>query len=130
MRMDLPPANSLLFVYGTLQRGGQYHYLMENAGAEWMTEARLASRYPLLIAAYPCLLDQPGSGFHVHGELYRLPNPEAWIAIDQLENHPHEYRRRVEPVSTQSGLARAWTYFYIRDDLDPADLTPVERFHP
>ena len=128
--MDLPPKNSLLFVYGTLQRGGKYHDLMKRAEAVWIAEGRLASRYPLLLAAYPCLLDQPGSGFHVHGELYRLPGPETWVSIDALENHPHEYRRRPEDIITAKGTFAAWTYFYIRDDLDTAGLVPVERFQP
>ena len=108
---DLPSENSLLFVYGTLQRGGQYHYFLEQCLADLVCTAILTTPYPLILAQYPCLLDQPGQGLRVHGELYRLPGHNAWHAIDRLEGHPVEYTRRLESVETGTGTLHAWTYF-------------------
>lgn len=125
---DLPPPGELLFVYGTLQRDGQYHHLMRGGGSEYLGPARLVSAYPLLLAEYPCLLDQPGRGHRVRGELYRLPCRDAWLAIDRLENHPLEYRRRREPVEFNGEHLPAWTYFYLRDHPAFPQLKPVESF--
>jgi gamma-glutamylcyclotransferase (GGCT)/AIG2-like uncharacterized protein YtfP len=128
--VDLPPDGSLLFVYGTLQRGGQYHHFLQECKAEFAGEGTLQTRYPLILAEYPCLLDQPGQGFQVEGELYRISRSEDWRAIDRLEAHPVEYTRRPESVESGIEIHRAWTYFYnFPDQLTPA-LKPVQRFKP
>lgn len=124
----LPPDNSLLFVYGTLQRGGQYHHILKEAGADFMDRGRTATPYPLVVDAYPCLLDQPGHGFQVLGELYRIPQSTDWIPIDNLESHPTEYLRRPENIATDSGIRVAWTYFYIQPIQDLARLPVIEAF--
>lgn len=125
---ELPQAGDLLFAYGTLKRGGQYHYLLEGDGAEFLSTGRLALPYPLLLAEYPCLLDEPGTGFKVTGELFRILNRETWRRVDRLEDHPREYLRRLETVETGTGPVTAWTYFYRQTEcLDPS-LQPVEAF--
>jgi gamma-glutamylcyclotransferase (GGCT)/AIG2-like uncharacterized protein YtfP len=126
----LPGEDSLLFAYGTLQRGGQYHYFLEQCAARFMGTGTLRTPYPLILARYPCLLDQPGKGYRVEGELYRLRQSADWLAVDHLEAHPVEYTRRLEPVETGTTTHAAWTYFYnFPDQLDP-DLKPVPRFFP
>lgn len=127
-QQGLPPAGSLLFVYGTLQQGGQYHRLLETCGAVFLGEGRTVEAYPLIVTDYPCLLDQPGRGHRVVGELYRLARPEDWRAIDTLEGHPLEYRRRLERVDGPHGQVRAWTYVY-QEWIDPSPAQPLlERF--
>jgi gamma-glutamylcyclotransferase (GGCT)/AIG2-like uncharacterized protein YtfP len=123
-----PAAGSLLFAYGTLQRGGQYHYFLEQCGARFVSTGKLIIPYPLILAEYPCLLDQPGKGFRVSGEIFEIQKPEDWKAIDCLEGHPNQYIRRPETVETESTTVLAWTYFYqLPDHLDPR-LKPVESF--
>ena len=127
---SLPPAGSLLFVYGTLQRGGQYHYFLERCAARFVSTGKLTTHYPLILAEYPCLLDQPGKGYRVGGEIYEIHQPDDWKALDHLEGYPHEYTRRPEPVETQSGTLTAWTYFYQHPGrLDPS-ISPVAKFQP
>ncbi|MFO7725407.1 MAG: gamma-glutamylcyclotransferase family protein [Oceanipulchritudo sp.] len=126
--VELPPDGSLLFVYGTLQRGGCFHSLLQSSRPAFLGSGRLCTRYPLLLARYPCLLDLPDRGHRVLGEVYRLPRSRDWLAIDQLEDHPREYRRRLEPVEVEARRLEAWTYFYIRDDVRPGSLPMVERF--
>jgi gamma-glutamylcyclotransferase (GGCT)/AIG2-like uncharacterized protein YtfP len=126
----LPEDGCLLFAYGTLQRGGEYHQLMRDCAAACLGEARLLTPYPLVIHRYPCLLDHPGRGFPVEGELYRIPRSADWAALDRLEDHPREYRRRPEAVAINGQTVHAWTYFYIRGDIDPDSLPPVPRFRP
>lgn len=84
--------------------------------------------YPLILAEYPCLLDQPGNGYRVRGELFSIGSMETWIAVDRLEDHPREYLRRLERVETDTGQHLAWTYFYRKPQLLDATLQPVETF--
>lgn len=127
---DLPGDNSLLFVYGTLQRGGQYHYFLEQCDASFVGSGTLLTPYPLMLAQYPCLLDQPNKGLRVEGEIYRLARSGDWQAVDRLETHPVEYTRRLEKVEAGAKRLHAWTYFYnFPDQLDPK-LQPVRRFVP
>lgn len=110
---DLTPgAGDLLFAYGTLRRGGQYHTFLERCRARFIGKGTTQTPYPLVLAEYPCLLDQPGEGAHVNGEVFEIPEPADWEAIDHLEDHPREYRRRLEPIRTGAQTVQAWTYFY------------------
>lgn len=124
----LPPDGDLLFVYGTLQHGGEYHPILQSVEAEFIDHGRTAIAYPLVVDAYPCLLDQPGHGFHVRGELYRIPKSTGWNPIDYLEGHPTEYLRRPENIATGSAIRVAWTYFYRQPIQDLAQLPVIEAF--
>ena len=126
----VPGPGELLFAYGSLQRGGQYHFFLAGHDAEFLGVARLLTPYPLLLAEYPCLLDRPGAGHLVHGEVYRIGSTRNWRELDRLEGHPEEYLRRPEPVALHESIVRAWTYFYqCPERLDPS-LEPVSRFNP
>ncbi|MEX0326351.1 MAG: gamma-glutamylcyclotransferase [Puniceicoccaceae bacterium] len=118
----------LLFVYGTLKRGGQYHHLLQQDGTEFKGSGQLTTPYPLILAEYPCLLDQPGHGYRVKGELFRIGSTSTWEAVDRLEDHPREYLRRLEPVESGNHTVRAWTYFYRLPELLDSSLLPVEAF--
>jgi gamma-glutamylcyclotransferase (GGCT)/AIG2-like uncharacterized protein YtfP len=130
METDLPAENSFLFAYGTLQRGGQYHYFLEQCAARFLGTGTLGTPYPLILAQYPCLLDQPGQGFQVGGELYQLAHPSDWLAIDRLEAHPVEYTRRLESVACGDRTLKAWTYFFNDPDQLDLALKPIPRFIP
>lgn len=125
---DFPPAGSLLFVYGTLQRGGEFHHLLSHAGTEFIGSGKTATKYPLLLDEYPCLIDQPGRGHNVTGEVYRIAEPKQWHSVDRLEGHPEEYRRRIETIHLESGTVKAHAYFYLHPDLLRKGLVPVSRF--
>ena len=124
----MPGPDELVFVYGTLKRGGEYHQIIVDAGARLMGTGRLLQRYPLLLARYPCLIDVPGSGFKVSGEVYSIPDPSGWRGLDWLEGHPDEYLRRVERVQVNDEIHQAWTYFFLDPDSLPQGLIPVEEF--
>jgi len=125
---DLPPDGELFFAYGTLKQGGQYHHLLKDMAAEFVGRGQLVIPYPLILAEYPCLLDQPGSGLGVKGEVFRIPQSADWKILDQLEDHPREYKRRRETIWLDRQRQTAWTYFYREPEkLDPG-LLPVEEF--
>lgn len=124
---SFPPPGSLLFVYGTLKRGLSNHHCLLQAGAEFLSTGRTACRYPLLLREYPMLLDLPGRGHHVTGELYRIPGDTAWQLLDELEDHPSLYQRKPASILTPDNTTRqAWTYFYVRPGLafTDAELLP------
>lgn len=118
-----------MFVYGTLKRGGEYEWVMLKAGGRYLGRAQLTTPYPLILDRYPCLLDEPGKGFKVTGEVYQVEQSSGWQHLDWLEGHPQEYLRRKEPVLLENGCATlAWTYFYLFRDRLGAALIPVKEF--
>lgn len=124
----IPDPGDCVFVYGTLKRGGQYHSVMVEAGGRFLGTARMLVPYPLVLAQYPCLLDQPGKGFHVRGEVFLIPDHKGWTGLDRLEGYPEEYDRRIEEVQVNGRILGAWTYFYRQESRLCPDLSPVEEF--
>jgi len=110
----------LLFVYGTLMRGYDHpmsRLLSSNAAFEG--EAHCRGRLHL-IRHYPGLVLSEEEADIVHGELYRLREPEPLLReFDMYEacgegfKEPTEYVRRVLPVTRADGNpTEAWTYLY------------------
>jgi gamma-glutamylaminecyclotransferase len=84
------PSETLLFVYGTLRRGGPNHPLL--AAARFVDAARTAERYALFVDGIPFLAPAPAV-HHVRGEVYAV-SAETLAEIDRLEGHPRWYERR------------------------------------
>jgi len=106
----------LLFVYGTLKRGLGNHHVLVGAGAEFISEVRTVDPLPLVIDGLPYLVDRPGEGHQVQGELYRVVRDEGWESLDRLEGHPSFYCRRVIATVDENGERfEAWAYFVVRD---------------
>lgn len=112
---------NLVFVYGTLKREFPNH-------RRYMKSARLIGRYhtvekyPLVVFGdryLPALLNSPGEGRHVEGELYEV-NDECLARIDSLEgtHEPTGYRRHMIAVKSiekiEPDQTRAYAYL-----LDP-----------
>lgn len=112
-----------VFVYGTLKQGLRNHGL--NRGLRWPGRFETVERLPLYIVGdrkLPWLLDRPGQGDRVIGELYDC-DADAMAALDALEQitEPHWYERRQVMVSAvDSGFVgaavradpvTAWVYF-------------------
>jgi gamma-glutamylcyclotransferase (GGCT)/AIG2-like uncharacterized protein YtfP len=110
----------LLFVYGTLMRGYD-HPMSRLLSANAAFEGEVSCRGRLhLIRHYPGLVLSDDAADVVHGELYRLREPDALLReFDMYEAcgegfaEPTEYVRRVLPVTRTGGSAvEAWTYLY------------------
>ena len=103
------PATTLVWVYGTLKRGFFNHTstrIHDAAVATYVGTAVTTIRFPLLtLSPYhiPFLLDAPGHGKQVHGEVYAV-QPELLTQLDALEGHPHWYVRRPITVSLTDTL--------------------------
>ncbi|HKL25628.1 MAG TPA: gamma-glutamylcyclotransferase family protein [Desulfuromonadales bacterium] len=113
-------ANADLFVYGTLRRGASHPMSRMLAGrvrllgrASWQGRLFLVGEYP---GAVPS--DEPQD--IVHGEVYRLADPERLLAeLDVYEGcsvalpAAAEYERRPTRVSLAGGGSLAvWIYVY------------------
>lgn len=115
------PDTDLLFVYGTLCRtaGGGMHRLLGSAvflgEAVWRGSLYLVDGYPGAVTA-------GDSASTVRGELYRLTEPAATLAVlDEYEECGQasaaegEYLRSVTMVTCANGTpASAWIYLYNR----------------
>lgn len=93
----------LVFVYGTLKKGFPNHNnYMESA--KRLGKYQTVEKYPLVLcgARYvPCMINSPGKGHHVEGELYEVDD-ECLNRIDALEGIQDSdgYRRAVIRVSS------------------------------
>jgi gamma-glutamylcyclotransferase (GGCT)/AIG2-like uncharacterized protein YtfP len=78
-----------LFVYGTLLSGEGNHGRLGASGLLGMR--RTEPHYTLLsLGAFPALVE--GGATSVSGEVYEVDDT-VLTAVDQLEGHPHFYRR-------------------------------------
>ncbi|XP_075994073.1 gamma-glutamylaminecyclotransferase-like [Genypterus blacodes] len=89
-----------VFVYGTLKKGQPNHYRLfdkANGEAEFLASASTSEKFPLVIAGeynIPFLLNLPGQGQQVQGEIYRV-DQQMLRYLDELESVPSMYQRTV-----------------------------------
>ena len=85
-------AFNLVFVYGTLKRGLYNSKVIR--GANYIGAAKTKPCLPLITDEYyvPFLLQAPGMGSQVSGELYAVDN-EMLAKLDELEGVPKYYTR-------------------------------------
>jgi gamma-glutamylaminecyclotransferase len=75
-----------VFIYGTLKRGFP---LFDKGleGAEYLGDVETVEPYPLYVAGAiygPMMLDRPGEGLHVRGELFEVDEVRLRV-LDELE---------------------------------------------
>ena len=103
---------SLVFVYGTLKRGGENHHYL--AGQSFLGPASTAPGYALYdLGGYPGMVRAPGAA-GVAGEVWSVD--EACLGrLDELEGTAEGLYRR-EDVPLQAGPAGrgAQAYIYLR----------------
>lgn len=107
----------LVFVYGTLKQDFPNHAAYMQS-AEFLGIGRTVEKFPLVLSGdrhVPCMLNTPGRGFAVSGELYRVDD-HGLQRLDELEavGRSGGYLRRVIEVrmdgETEVGHRRAFAY--------------------
>ncbi len=105
-----------VFVYGTLKRGFYYHET-GLAGRTCLGLGRTQEAFPLIIGGpwySPILLDEPGDGLRVLGEVYEV-DEEDLANLDRLEGThlPQGYTRKeiTAALEPEGEAFQAWTYF-------------------
>jgi len=114
-----------LFVFGTLKQGHPNHHL---------NQARLADEncltldpYPLYLVGErysPWLIDEPGKGYRVSGELYRVDDAKLH-RMDQLERidkHDGYQRKAIAVETSQHEKIKAQCYLKTPSQLRGADI--------
>jgi gamma-glutamylaminecyclotransferase len=91
-------AETLLFVYGTLKRGGANHHFLD--GQRFVGEARTAPGFRLYdLGGYPGLVARPDDHDGVVGEIWSV-DPAALVRLDALEGLGEgHYRRELIPLA-------------------------------
>jgi gamma-glutamylcyclotransferase (GGCT)/AIG2-like uncharacterized protein YtfP len=109
----------LLFVYGTLMRGGVSHSIL--AGERFLGSVQTRPRYALFdLNDYPGLVACEHGGTAVHGELYEVARSLV-PSLDETEGAPTLFR--LEPVEVEVAALLVYAYFYQQET---RDLTPCE----
>ncbi|XP_054258510.1 gamma-glutamylaminecyclotransferase C-like [Macrosteles quadrilineatus] len=118
-----------VFIFGPMKRGEPMHHWLENPEngvAFFITKARTAQRFPMVIATeynVPLVLFKPESGHNIQGELYEL-SLKMIKKLDRYEFMPNEVIPRIEMITyndtkkNQTILRPAMMYvkYYLLDD--------------
>ena len=98
---------TILFVYGTLKRGGRSNHLLKEQ--IFLGEAQTLPRYRLYDQGdHPCLVEDKKSGVAVHGELWQVD--EAILAgLDAYED-PSLFKRCAISVAGQTMPVLAYLF--------------------
>jgi gamma-glutamylaminecyclotransferase len=105
-----------VFVYGTLKRGGRWHFLLaESPCTRFLGQGKTRDRLPMIAQGVPFLFNAPGKGCRVKGEVFEVDD-ETLAALDRLEQHPHWYRRELTGIELAQGeVVRVWVYFAVAE---------------
>jgi gamma-glutamylaminecyclotransferase len=117
-------AGKLIFVYGTLKRGGSNHLYL--AGQTFVGEARTAPGFILFeLAGYPGMVADPTAREGVAGEVWAV-DAHALEQLDALEGLAEGlYRRERVPLLAPFDGETVESYFYARDTKGRAKLGSV-----
>jgi len=102
-----------LFVYGTLQRGHRNHEILKHS--HFIGPAVTASDHFIMWDVGFPMVAIDYSGHRVSGELYHV-DWETLTKCDQLESHPHFYKREAVTVVHRRKLESAWMYLRLPKD--------------
>jgi gamma-glutamylcyclotransferase (GGCT)/AIG2-like uncharacterized protein YtfP len=103
---------TLVFVYGTLKRGGVNHAWLE--AQQFVAEARTVPAYRMFdLGGYPGMV-RSTDGISIQGEIWSVD--EAGLArLDVLEDTAGgEYERVVVPLEGEQATLRVEGYIYLR----------------
>lgn len=106
-------AEKVIFVYGTLKRGGSNHHFL--AGQKFLGEARTAPGFRLYaLGGFPGMVALPGDREGVTGEVWSV-DVAGLVRLDALEGLDEGiYRRATIPLLEPFAGRDIETYFYAR----------------
>ncbi len=102
-----------LFVYGTLKRGFSNHSFLSGTDTKFLGNARTAEPFALYVGKFPYVTSREPV-CPIKGEVYMV-DTETLLRIDELEEHPDWYIRRITKVILENGTVLK-AYIYFKDD--------------
>ena len=105
--------SSLLFVYGTLKRGGKLHHQLAALHARFLGPARIQGElFRIKGESWPGAFPSASQAY-VHGELYQLARPaENLKKMDAVEGCDRSlFIRELVNAWLGNRKVRAWVYF-------------------
>jgi len=111
----------LLFVYGTLKRGGENHRLL--AGQRFVAEARTVAEFKLYqLEGYPGLVPVFAGGNRIEGELWEV-GPASLEELDRFEGTDVGlFARRRIPLDRPHESESVEGYLYLGEIAGRRDL--------
>lgn len=98
----------LVFVYGALRQGSWNHGLLR--GRRYLGQGATKDEHVLYVDHIPYVAKEPVS--RIRGEVWAVDDA-CLAALDELEQHPGEYRREQVAIELDSGeTLAAWLYFH------------------
>ena len=100
------------FTYGTLQRKGSNHRVLEDLGATFVSECWTAQRYPMfqINFPFPFLQNNKGEGKIIKGELWQIDDDKT-DRLDFFEGTPNLYYRGKIEIKVNKVIHEVHTYF-------------------
>ncbi|HEX2855471.1 MAG TPA: gamma-glutamylcyclotransferase family protein [Opitutaceae bacterium] len=114
-------AEKLMFVYGTLKRGGSNHHYL--AGQKFIGEARTAPGFRLYdLGGYPGMIPRPDDREGVTGEVWSV-DADALKHLDGLEGLEEGlYRRAVISLLPPFAKQRIEAYLYAQNAIGRREI--------
>jgi gamma-glutamylcyclotransferase (GGCT)/AIG2-like uncharacterized protein YtfP len=124
------PKKRLVFVYGSLKRNFDNHYIIEKA--KYKCEAKTLKRFDMFkedCANYPYLLKRTTTkSYNVKGELYEISRNDILNELDKFEDAPNYYERRTIKVKIYSGEIKKADAYFMKEHKIPKNKEPLEEW--
>ena len=120
----------LIFVYGSLKRDFENHYVIEKA--KYRCNAKTLKRFDMFkedYANYPYLLQRTTPKSHnVKGEVYEVYGDDILNELDSFEDAPNYYERHSIQVQIDNGEIKKAEAYFMKEHKIPKDKEPLEEW--
>ena len=99
----------LIFVYGTLKRDYSNHYFIKDC--KFKGNAYTLKKFRMFDKGYPYIIFDE-NGYHIKGEVYKINEKNIWKILDNLEDYPLEYDKKITDVIINDKIVKAYLYYY------------------
>ena len=107
-------------VYGTLKASHGNHYLLKDS--EFIGAGYTIDEHKMEVIGVP-LLYKNAKGSQVEVEMYECTSWKVREDLDQLEGHPHTYRRELtDIIDLEGNIVQCWIYFI--HESQPSECIP------